>query len=239
MFDRHDQEIELFENCIARYYVGKPEITILEAGCGRKWPLDLSNIKYKLIGVDFDEEALKIRVNDKKDLQEAIVADLQDFDLGNRKVDIIYNSFVLEHVENADRVLENLSNILKPGGLLILRLPDRNTVFGFFTRLSPFWFHILYRRYVKGVKTAGKPGHGPYPTYYNKVVSRNGIHNFCESHDYTIDEEFGFCQYLRKKNIGTRLMRIPAIIVSMLSLGQLPWKHDNLSYVLTKTEFPN
>jgi hypothetical protein len=143
---------------------------------------------------------------------------------------------VLEHIDNASQVLENLDNVLKPGGLLLLRLPDRNTVFGFITRLTPFWFHILYRKYIKGDKTAGKPGHGPYPTYYNKVVSRNGIHDFCMSHGYSIDEEFGSCHYLKKQDLRTKLVKFFAVMISVASLGYLPWKHNNLTYVLTKTE---
>lgn len=32
-------------------------LNILEAGCGRRWPLELS-VSYRLVGVDPDEEAL-------------------------------------------------------------------------------------------------------------------------------------------------------------------------------------
>jgi SAM-dependent methyltransferase len=234
MLDRYEDEIEIFENCITRYSDGKPEITILEAGCGRKWPLNLTGVEYRLIGLDLNEKSLEIRVNEMKDLDEAIVGDLHEIDLGDRKVDVVYNSFVLEHVEDADKVLDNLGNLLKPGGVLILRLPDRNTVFGFVTRLSPFWFHVWYRKYIRGAKTAGKPGFGPFPTHYCKVVSRKGIHEFCETHGFAIDEEVAFCQYLSKRNFGTKLVRISSMLLSALSFGRLPWKHDNLSYVLSK-----
>ncbi len=231
----YEKRNKFLENSIKNLYDGKTELIILEAGCGQKWSLNLAGIKYKLIGVDLDEEALKIRVNDKKDLDEAIVADLQNFDIGNRKVDVVYNSFVLEHAENAELMLENFNNILKPEGLLILKLPDRNTVFGFITRLSPFWFHVFFKKYIQGYKNAGKPGFAPYPTYYNNIVSRVGIWGFCKSHGFIINEEFGQCSYLRQKNIRTKLVKFGAIIINIISFGKLPWKYDNLIFVLKKT----
>ena len=238
MFDNENQEKDLLEKSITNLYDGKNELNILEAGCGRTWPLNLSNIKYKLIGVDLDEEALKSRVNDKKDLDEAIVADLQYFDLGNRKIDVIYNAFVLEHVENAELMLENFIKLLTPGGLLILKLPDRNTVFGFITRITPFWFHILYHKYMMDFKNAGKSGFGPYPTYYHKIVSRHGIQNFCKTHDLIIDKEYGFCTYASrdniKNNLKNKLVRIIANLVNIISMGSLPCKYNDLIYVIYK-----
>jgi SAM-dependent methyltransferase len=239
IFDNENQEKKLLEKSIKNLYDGKTELIILEAGCGRNWPLNLSEIKYKLIGVDLDEEALKSRVLEKKDLDEAIVADLQFFDIGNRNVDVIYNSFVLEHVENAELMLENFIKILKPGGLLIIKLPDRNTVFGFITRITPFWFHIIYYKFICNFKDAGKPGFGPYPTYYNKIVSRNGIQDFCQAHGLLINEEYGFCTYANQNNIKNtvknRLVRVIAFLVSKMSLGILPWKYNDLTYVITKS----
>ncbi len=235
MLENYDQEIKLIEKSIKNLYDGHTELSILEAGCGRKWLLDLAGIEYRIIGVDLDEDALDIRVNEKKDLDEAIVADLQNFDLGNRKVDVIYNSFVLEHVENAELMMENFDKSLRPGGLLILRLPDRNTVFGTITRLTPLWFHVFFKKYIQGRDKSGMPGFGPYPTYYNKIVSRDGIRDFCTSYGYEISEEYGSCSYLRQKNLRTKIVRIFAVLVSTLSIGKLPWKYNNLTYVLTKT----
>ena len=238
IFDNENQVKHLLEKSIMNLYDGKTELNILEAGCGRTWTLNLSNIKYKLIGVDLDEEALKSRVHENKDLDEAIVADLQYFDIGNRKIDVIYNAFVLEHVENAELMLENFIKILKPGGLLILKLPDRNTVFGFITRITPFWFHIMYHKYMMDFKNAGKSGFGPYPTYYNKIVSRHGIQNFCKTHDLIINEEYGFSTYASQDNIKNsvknQLVRIIAKVVNIISMGILPYKYNDLIYVIHK-----
>jgi len=234
MFNSYNQEVDLLEKHVRDLFDGTSELEILEAGCGRSWPLNLNGIKYKITGVDIDQRALESRVNDARDLDEAILADLRYLDLGSRRFDVIYNSFVLEHVENARLVLENLHYWLKPGGLLILKVPDLNTVFGFVTRMTPFWFHVAYYKYILGRKNAGKPGFGPYPTHYDQIVSRDGIREFCKSHHLEVKEEYGLCTYQVEKGIRTQLVRIVAISVSVISLGRLPWKHNNLTYVLKK-----
>jgi hypothetical protein len=101
--------------------------------------------------------------------------------------------------------------------------------------VTPFWVHVLFKKYIQGLKEAGKPGFAPYPTYYHPIVSREGIHEFCKSHGYSIKEEYGFCGYLRGKGVKTKLIRVVAILISAGSLGKLPWKYNNLTYVLSKT----
>lgn len=117
---------------------------------------------------------------------------------------------------------------------MILKLPDRNTVFGFVTRLTPFWVHVFYKKYMQGFKDAGKPGCAPYPTYYNKIVSREGIRDFCESREFSIDEEYGICGYLRNQDKRTTLVKIISMLISIFSFGKLPWKYNTLTYVLKK-----
>lgn len=230
MFASYEEEFALLEKHIKALSDGKSELAILEAGCGRRWPLKLEGVRYRLTGVDLDEKALRSR----RDLDEAIVGDLRSLDLGDRQFDVIYNSFVLEHVRNAERVLENFARWLKPDGLLIIKLPDRDTAFGFVTKITPFWFHVAYHKYILRRWNAGRPGFGPYPTYYDRVVSRGGLATFCSAHQLRINDEYGSCDYCIEKTAGTRLALIAAVLVSLLSMGRLPWRHNNLTYVLTK-----
>src|SRR5690606_33965359 len=132
--------------------------SILEAGCGNSWQLKLPGVKYVLTGVDLNEDALRIRKCERKDLDGVIHGDLRTVALDADQYDVIYNSFVLEHVQQAEHVLSNFCRWLKPGGILILRIPDPKSVYGFLSRLTPFWFHVFYKRFIAGIKTAGKPG---------------------------------------------------------------------------------
>lgn len=234
MLRSDEEELELIEAHIARLYNGGRELRILEAGCGPRWPLRLDGIGYRLTGVDLDDAALDRRRQVAGDLDEAIVGDLREVEFPPASFDVIYNAFVLEHIENATLVLERFARWLRPGGLLVLMLPDRDTVFGFLTRITPLWFHVLYHRVLLQHKNAGRPGFGPYPTHYDRVVSRQGIRQFCSLHRFSVSEERGMCTYAAAKGMRGRAVRAVAITVSALSLGVLPWTHNNLTYVLQK-----
>ena len=200
-------------------------LEILEAGCGRRWPYKLDGIDFRLTGVDVDEDALRIRKDTIGDLDTIMVGDLRDRLFEKDQFDVIYSSYVLEHVEGVDAVIENFSEWLKPGGLLIIKVPDYESVYGFFTRITPHWFHIFYKRYLRGLKNAGKPGFGPYPTIHEKVIARAPFKQATQKLDMEMVEELGYGTLPTAQQLFTR-------IVSMLTLGKLAGDHYNLLYVV-------
>lgn len=226
--------VELMEGWIARK--GRERtLRILEAGCGNRWPLNLDGIEYRLIGVDTDTRALEIRRAAARPGDEMRYGDLRERNLfAAGSFDAIYNSFVLEHVDGAEGVLENFVYWLAPGGLLILRIPDRDSVFGFLARTTPFWFHVLYKKYVQGMRNAGKPGFDPYPTFHDLVVSRRGIHEFCRAHGLTIRDEAGYANYLPRRRFLELPARVLVRTVALLSFGRLDWRYNNLTFVIEK-----
>jgi SAM-dependent methyltransferase len=225
--------IRLMEGWIDKQFRQQP-LRILEAGCGNKWPLKLT-VPYALTAVDIDANALEIRKAKMRDVDELIVADLRQGDLvPEGRFDVIYNSFVLEHVQGAEQVLDNFFRWLVPGGLLIVRIPDRDSVYGFLTRMTPFWAHVLVKRYVFHSKNAGKPGFDPYPTFYDRVVSRKGIRAYCEKHGHIIRDEAGFSDYLPRQPSLRALSRLFVRTLSLLSFGRLDWRYNNLTIAIQK-----
>lgn len=193
-------------------------LRILEAGCGRKWPLELS-VPYTLTGLDLDADALAAR----KDLDHAKVGDLRTAEFPARSFDVIYSAFVLEHVQGAQQVLERLLRWLAPGGMLIIQVPERDSAYGFLTRVTPMWAHVLVYRYLLGYDWAGTTGHGPYPTYHDKVVSERGLGEFCRRSGIPAPELYRMCSYDHLP-----LVRMGAFMTSVLSAGRLAWRHNNL-----------
>jgi SAM-dependent methyltransferase len=216
---------------------GRP-LDILEAGCGQAWWLDLGSVPYVLCGVDVDRKALEIRKYQKGDLHEIIEGDLRSVSLARHRFDVIYCSFVLEHVKEADVVLQNFDRWLKPGGLLIVRVPDPHSVRGFVTRITPHWFHVFFYKRVLRRKSAGQPGHGPYATFFHPWVSRRGIHDYCAAYGFTVREEHGEHQPDGEGVVGS-MIRLFTRIASALSLGRLTASHANLLYVLEKAPAPD
>ena len=223
-----EEQHQLVLNYLKRHNAtGK--LKILEAGCGRRWKFELPQGSYTLVGVDLDRDALEARKNHQNDLHEVFVGDLRDISLDPGSYDIIYSSYVLEHIGDAERVLDNFLMWLKPGGLLILYVPDPGSVYGFLSKHTPHWLHVCFYRYLLGRANAGKPGNAPYPTVYDDVVSREGIREFASNHDLDVREE---CGYYKPPGAAGVLMTVFA----WLSLGRLAGSHCDLLYILQKRE---
>jgi SAM-dependent methyltransferase len=225
---------EILSNYIKQKASSGVDLEILEAGCGTKWGLDLRDVQYTLTGVDIDSDALNIRKSQSGDLEVAILGDLRTVDLQENWYDVIYNAFVLEHVAGAEYVLKNFMRWLKPGGILILFIPDRDSAKGFLTRILPFWLHVFYKKYIQGVKNAGKPGFDPFPTFFDKVVSRNGIYEFCEQHDLVIRKEYSYKLKATNYQILDFLSNLLLVIIHLVSFGRLSVKYGDLIYIIEK-----
>lgn len=232
----HPYQESLFSYEVKRHLGVAEPLRVLEAGCGREWELDLSGLEYHLTGVDLDEAALEARVANRKDLDLAILGDLRTVSLPEGHYDLVYSAYVLEHVKGAEEVLGRLFKWAKPGGIVVLRIPDGDSVYGFVTKHTPHQLHILWNRYHLRVTDSGKAGWGPYPTVYEKIVSGKAIHRYCAKHGHTILAEY------RSKFPGSFsipinfAVRIFVRVVSILSCGRLAPYHSNLHFVIKKQD---
>jgi SAM-dependent methyltransferase len=224
---------ELFEHHIRKYAESHPgSLRILEAGCGRRWSLDLTGVDFRLTGVDLNADAIRMRA----DLDETIIGDLRTVALPSGSYDVAFSTFVLEHVAGAEQVLDSMIAAIRPGGLLLVRIPDRDSVFGFITRHSPHWLHVQYMRRIRGGKLAGTPGRGPFPSVYDEVVSWQGMTSYCASRGLQIIDAYSSNFYLdafgRFAGITDRALRA----VAALSLGRLTADYNNLALVVRQPD---
>jgi hypothetical protein len=226
-----NSDSKLFERRIRQYARSTPgPLRILEAGCGRRWGLDLTGVDFHLTGVDLNADGIHART----DLDEAIVGDLRTLSLPVSSYDIVFSSFVLEHVAGAEQVLDTMIAALRPDGLLLLRIPDRDSVFGFAARHNPHWLHVQYKRRMRGAKLAGTPGRGPFPCVYDKVVSWRGITTYCAAHGLQVTDTRSSNFYLaalgRLAKPADRALRL----IAALTAGRLTADHSNLAFVIRK-----
>lgn len=211
------------------------QLSILEAGCGQRWTVDLTGVDFTLTGVDLDAEALELRRNKRRDLDVPIVGDLCSVQLPEASFDVVYSAFVLEHVRQADVALQNFVRWLRPGGLMILRLPERKAVRAFLTRALPHKVHVWHYRYVLGNKQAGQPGHAPYPTYHHPVIDRERLCRFLGERGVQCLNTYGD-GFVREGRGRLQKLVIRGIFktVSALSLGTLTADHRDLLYLAAK-----
>jgi SAM-dependent methyltransferase len=210
-------------------------LAILEAGCGQCWLIDLAGLEYRLTGIDLDPAALELRKDRFRDLDDAICGDLCLVELPEDSFDVVYSSFVLEHIPRADLALANFVKWLKPGGVLILRLPDPASARAFLARVLPYRLHVWYFRFVYGDKNAGKPGHAPYPTFYHPLIRRESLCNFLHSRGMSVLGCYGDGFRREGANWLQRfIFRGLVRVTALLSFGQLTADHIDLLYVATK-----
>jgi SAM-dependent methyltransferase/GT2 family glycosyltransferase len=235
--DREDELRLLSEHVAASRQESRP-VRVLEAGCGQDWELRTDGVRLHITGVDTDAEAMRIRREQQGDLDVAVLADLRTVDLPRAAFDVVYCSFVLEHVAGAEAVLDRLVEATRPGGRIIVRVPDGDTVYGFFVRHSPHRVHVLYKRYVEGYADAGKPGHAPYPVVYDDVVSVRGLRAFARSRDLEVADEYGTNHVLEHFRQLGPAVDVVLRCIARLSRGRLLATHNNIGVVLRRPPCP-
>ncbi len=207
-------------------------LDLLEAGCGREWNIDVGGIDVRMTGIDLDAKALSYRRDEVGDLDEAIVGDLREVELPAEGYDVVFSAFVLEHIAGAQDVLDKMVAAVRPGGLLILRVPDGAAVYAFLARTLPHWTHVLYKRISEHDPMAGKPGHPPYVVVYDPIVTREGLRRYFESHGLEVLDEFGTNPHITKLGrlapVGMGVQRS----IASLSRGRLDGSHSNLTYII-------
>ncbi|MFC4050295.1 class I SAM-dependent methyltransferase [Actinomadura syzygii] len=139
---------DLFSERARQYALEKPlqRIHVLEAGCGWGTGLDLGDRDHHATGVDQDSPALRAHTIERTDLDTWHLGDLRTVPLPPRAFDIVHATYLIERVPHAELVLDRFVAALKPGGLLLVHLRDRNTAYAFLDRTLPRRLHTSGRR---------------------------------------------------------------------------------------------
>ncbi|WP_131759652.1 class I SAM-dependent methyltransferase, partial [Actinomadura fibrosa] len=139
---------DLFSERARQYAIEKPlqRIHILEAGCGWGTGLNLGDLECQVTGVDTDTPELRAHTCERPDLDTWHLGDLRTVPMPPRAFDVVHASYLIERAPHAELVLDRFVAALKPGGLLLVHLRDRNSAFGFLDRKLPRWLRAPGRR---------------------------------------------------------------------------------------------
>ncbi len=144
LYEREEfkQRIHKFETALAKWVPN--QANILDYGCGTgAISFKLAKKGYKVTGIDVAPGMVE-QANQKKgdglDLEFSILpADLAT--AFPQKFDAIVCSSVIEYIEDDLKLLKDFSQILKPGGYLIISIPN---AYGFLTGLQRISSKILH-----------------------------------------------------------------------------------------------
>jgi SAM-dependent methyltransferase len=221
-----------FSQRVREYAYDHPlqRIQVLEAGCGWGHGLDLGDIERSVTGVDIDSPALRAHTLARSDLDAWHLGDLRTVPLPPRGFDVVHAPFLIERIPQAELVLDRFVAALKPGGLLLVRLRDRATAYGFIDRLLPGW---LRTRLGRGSAAANDPPPSPV---YEQVASHRGMQWYCVMRGLVVAEAYTSRETVTAFGRWNNLVAWLGRTVATLSGGRLTADHSEVTLVIRKPE---
>lgn len=218
---------------IDAYKDRKPELRVLDAGCGSVNRFEFGP-DARIVGIDVSQRQL----DNKTDIHEKILGDIQTFPLEPGSFDFIVCWNVLEHVPWPHKALENFRQALAPGGMMILTLPNLLSVTGLVTRFTPLSFHIWFLRNVTGPTWAGTDHRGPFKTYMRISTTPPAIRRFVRKQGLKIRLERLYegnpqIRFRRKYWLVDKAYAATGI-VKYLTLGSLDPRESGFLYVIER-----
>jgi len=133
------------------------------AGSGSRNPYDIRGRVRRVIGVDVDR-----RVGGNGLLDQGVIGDITHLPFAAETFDVAFSIYVLEHIQEPARFVDELHRILKPGGCFLALTPNRWHYVGMIARCTPLWFHA----YVN--QRRGRPTVDTFDTFY-RLNSRSQL----------------------------------------------------------------
>lgn len=139
-------------------------LTVVEVGCGQQTNVVFEGAT-RVIGVDVDQPALVANTT----VTDPVILSANELELAPESVGAISSIFTLEHVEEPDVVFGMLARALRPGGVLVIAVPQVRSPKAIITKFTPQSFHEWFYRRALG----RDPGaHGtPFDTVLDPAIA--------------------------------------------------------------------
>jgi SAM-dependent methyltransferase len=190
-YTRLDGSVEFYSRVNA---IISPGFHVLDFGAGRgawrelgamsRYRRDLQRLKGKVkvvVGCDVDEAILE---NESLDERCVLPLDFRQLPFENGRFDMVVADFVFEHVQDPEVVCKELTRVVKGGGWICARTPNKWGYISMATRLIPNrWHEDVLRR-----SQPGRLAHDEFPTAF-KLNTRHDISRYFPA------SEFEDCSY--------------------------------------------
>jgi 2-polyprenyl-3-methyl-5-hydroxy-6-metoxy-1,4-benzoquinol methylase len=125
-------------------------------GTGRNL-LDLEVNGFLVTGVEASTTFYQQALINTRDIEVNLIHDtIENVEFARESFHLVVMSAVLEHFYEPDKVLEKVSTILKPGGIVFIEVPNSEWILG---RLLNFYHKVIFSRLVTNLSPMHKPFH--------------------------------------------------------------------------------
>jgi SAM-dependent methyltransferase len=217
-----EAQVDLLQRIVAESTDGRQGVEVLEAGCGEyPSPLGLGD-RARIVGIDTSEAQLARNSWAHEKIQGDIVT--YAFPAGGYDVVVCWD--VLEHLPEPEGALDNLARATRPGGLLVIKVPNVMSAKGLVTKFTPHWFHVWIYRHVFGYANPGVGDTPPFHTYLRWSIRPRALRRFSRRRGlglemlgtYEADKQQGIRERL---HLQGRLWRILRGGVRLVTLGAI------------------
>jgi len=231
-------EADLFTRSTRQYASGRfgQPVTMLFAGASTAlWDLGAEalradGIDIRVSLIDDDRRVTRAAVATQARLAGCTLGDLRAARLRPRSFDIVQCARLLDRIHHAELVLDRLVAALRPGGLLLLQISDRDCAAGFLDRALP----RLSRRLIWRRHQPGTPG--PYPAVYEPLTSVRGVHAYARLRGLVIAERHARGGRAGGRGGTSRSYLAAQALIARMSRGRLTDAHEEMLYVIRKPE---
>jgi SAM-dependent methyltransferase len=156
---------------------------VLDAGCGSLSHLRLDAAEHR-VGIDISPLQLERNTG----LDERIVGDIETYQFSPDSFDLLIAWFVLEHLERPAEALDNLVAAARPGALIVVGVPNIQSIKGIVAKLTPAWAHVAVVRRVYPYWSREDEDIGPFPTKLRRSISAGRLRKYAEQRGLRVCE---------------------------------------------------
>lgn len=179
---------KLFRTHIQKHLTLQSIVLDVGAGAGIVEEMHFRGDVGRICGVDLDERVVK---NTK--LDEGKIADAGTIPYDDSTFDVVFADNVMEHLDDPVSVFSEINRVLKPGGVLLFKTPNRTHYMPLIARWTPHAFHQFINR------LRGRESEDTFPTRYlaNSVSQVSILAQKTGFDEILIDRIEGRPEYLR------------------------------------------
>ena len=168
-------DIRLFREKIIECLTTKSIVLDLGAGASVTG-MNLRGKAGRICGIDLDK-----RIEQNSFLDEAKIASAESIPYADNTFDIAICLHVLEHLKEPAIVFREVNRVLKPGGIFLIRTPNKFHYVPFMGRITPDCFHKTYN------KIRGRCEEDTFPTFY-RANSRSSIKRLAKKTNFAVEK---------------------------------------------------